>query len=151
MRSKNKWGWSSYSSVTSIKAASEPDQPNAPTTAISGTGVHIQWTAPNDLGESITAYLIEIKDSGGIYRTETSNCNGAVNPVLSALACTIPMTTLSSAPFSLTLGTLIEARVTAINAVGTGLASDPNTSGALIRTVPSQMSAPIKGAATTES
>jgi len=51
------------------------------------------------------------------------------------------MTTLTTAPFSLTVGTLIQARVTAGNSIDEGSASPLNVAGALAQTVPPAPSA----------
>jgi hypothetical protein len=58
------------------------------------------------------------------------------------------MSTLISAPFSLTFDSLVAVRVKAINSNGAGTASTVNTSGAKIRTVPNALAAPVSGSAT---
>jgi len=61
------------------------------------------------------------------------------------------MSTLINAPFSLsTLDTLVAVRVSAMNSNGYGPTSTVNTSGAKIRTVPTTMTAPTSGSATSE-
>ena len=61
------------------------------------------------------------------------------------------MTTLTSAPFTLILVDLVEVRILATNSVGNGLVSNPNTSGALVKTVPSTMPTPTLVALTSSS
>ena len=46
------------------------------------------------------------------------------------------MTTLTSLPYALTQGTQIQATVRAMNEIGWGLVSDPNTVGATVASVP---------------
>lgn len=59
------------------------------------------------------------------------------------------MNTLTASPYSLTLGTLIRAKIRANNLYGEGTYSAINTAGALIETIPSQVSpAPTKGSNT---
>jgi hypothetical protein len=60
------------------------------------------------------------------------------------MQCIIPMSTLAASPFSLTLDTLVLVRVSALNSLGTGLPSDPNSSGATLRTVPAQLNLRFK-------
>ena len=57
----------------------------------------------------------------------------------------LPMSTLRTT-FGLSYGSLVEARVLAINAYGSGSYSEANTEGATILTEPSQMSSPTLGA-----
>ena len=52
------------------------------------------------------------------------------------MSCTIPITALTSAPFSLVQGALVQAKVAAKNAVGEGAFSAANSLGALIQLVP---------------
>ncbi len=81
----------------------------------------ITWTAPNDGGAAITAYLVEIfRPITGTFHLETVNCDGSNPSIVSEKTCTIPLTVLKAAPFSLEVGDLIQAVVSAINVAGTG-------------------------------
>ena len=153
VRASNKWGWGAFSPVTPIVAASAPSQMATVTTSIDPAtgGVQISWTSPSSNGANITSYYIEIQDSSGVWRTETTDCAGNSSAVFLAGSCIIPMSVLTSAPFSLTLGTLVQVTASAINAYGQSTPSAVNTVGATISTVPVQMSPPTRGSATSES
>ncbi len=88
----------------------------------------ITWTAPTDGGATITAYLVKIYIPSTVtWQVETVNCDGSNLSIVSAKTCTIPLTVLKAAPFSLTVGDLIQASIYAINAAGTGPGSDPGS------------------------
>jgi hypothetical protein len=72
-------------------------------------GVTITWAEPATNGGSITSYTIEILDeAGSTWSTELTDCDGSDSGIMSALSCTIPMSTFTAAPFSYTtLDTLI--------------------------------------------
>jgi hypothetical protein len=63
-------------------------------------------------------------------------CDGGQPATRDALTCTIPLTVLYAAPYSLPLGAKVEVRVTAFNAYGTSLTSDLGSSSAIIQYVP---------------
>jgi hypothetical protein len=63
-------------------------------------------------------------------------CDGGQPTTRDALTCTIPLTVLYAAPYSLPLGAKVEVRVTAFNAYGTSLTSDVGSSSAIIQYVP---------------
>lgn len=68
-------------------------------TSIESDGsVLIDWTAPANNGDSISAYTIEIYD-GSSYATETSSCDGSDATIISNSACTIPMSTLTAGSY----------------------------------------------------
>jgi len=79
----------------------------------------------------------------------TSSCDGSLSAVISALSCSVPILEFSSAPFSLSVSTLIVVRVSATNSEGPGATSPENTSGATVKTVPVQMSAVYEGTGST--
>ena len=59
VRAKNKWGFGSFSSVTSIVACGTPGSPTVTTSIVSSSGdVKISWTKPAINGADISAYLI---------------------------------------------------------------------------------------------
>ena len=73
MRVLNLQGWSSYSNITPIIAASVPGSPSGITTSYDASNVKISWTAPASNGGSpITSYTIKIKASDGTYNTDIS-------------------------------------------------------------------------------
>lgn len=65
--------------------------------------------------------------------------------------CDIPKSTLRAAPFNLVQGDSVYAIVRAVNLIGEGTYSEPNSIGAIIEDVPSQMAAPLRGTSTSES
>jgi len=86
----------------------------------------ITWTAPTDGGATITAYLVKILCRGtATWHVETVNCDGSNPSIVLAKTCTIPLTVLKAAPFSIEVLDIIPAEVSAINAAGAGPASDP--------------------------
>lgn len=83
-----------------------PAQPAAPTfSAITDTGATVSWVAPADGGSAITSYTMEWRPVGGSITTEAG------------------ITTLSEPLTGLTAETEYEARITAINALGSSTPS----------------------------
>jgi large repetitive protein len=152
---KNKWGWSAFSSPSApVLAATSPGQVPSTSTAIDAAtgGVRISWAAPAALGGvPVLSYLIEIQGSGSTWRTDAA-CDGTTSPVLSGRTCLIPMASLVAAgAHALAFDALVVVRVSAANVRGFGPASSPNTTGARVRQAPAAMSAPTKGATTSDS
>lgn len=153
-RVRNIHGWSpSWSPVGSIRAASVPSAPAAATTSLSASTVTVTWSAPSSNGSPILSYVVEIQAADGSWHQYTSTCDGADAGVLAAASCTIPQSVLTATnlAFQLTRGTLVVARVSAANLLGTGPTSTPNTSGARIQTLPGAPTGLTSGAASTES
>lgn len=69
---------------------------------------------------------------------------------MTQMYCIIPMTALRASPYSLTYNLVVKAIAQAQNANGWSTASTANTAGALIQTEPTQMTAPVKGASTSQ-
>lgn len=89
-----------------ITASDIPDMMGAPIVSVDraddlNLNATISWNAPDHNGEVIEAYYIEIKDNSGAFHIDSTNCDGSVDPVLTALQCSIPMATLEAAPFNL--------------------------------------------------
>jgi len=122
------------------------------TTSIDATtgGVKIAWTNPSSNGNAITSYKIEIQAASTSWLTETTHCDGNSNDVFFNRYCVIPMSVLTTAPFSLTLNTLVQVRASALNTYGQSTPSYVNTLGARVRTIPVQMSNPTRGSDTSE-
>jgi hypothetical protein len=119
-----------------------PNTPDAPiTSAYSDVSATIKWTAPSSRGTPITSYTITIKKSDGNYISETVNCDGSNAVILAVGSCSIPFSTLRSAPFNLLWGSRIYVTVIAKNVFGSsGVSSISN--GALMITSPSTPSVP---------
>ena len=152
VQAKNKWGWGALSSSGSILAATVPATMGTATTEIDAAtgGVKISWAAPTETGGlAISAYLVEILGSGPAWASDTA-CPGT-GAALADLSCIIPMANLAASPHSLAFDSLVEVRISATNAQGTGSAGPTNTAGARIRQAAAQMTTPTEGPATSDS
>lgn len=119
---------------------------------MNGANVKLTWTISDQAsysegGQPTSEYEVLILQSdGSTFSTEATYC-AASEATLTNLFCEIPMDTLTSAPFSLPLGTLIQAKVAARNSIGLGAYSSLNTEGVLAQTEPLVPSAPTRDAA----
>jgi hypothetical protein len=111
VRAHNAQGWGAESPILSIVAASNPDQPDPPTTFINNIFVKVQWSAANSSGSTITAYKVFIQDSNTDFLQETTYCDGSMEPVLSQLYCEVPMGVLVLSPYSLPFDAEVVAKV----------------------------------------
>jgi hypothetical protein len=129
---RNAVGSSPQTSAFSIVAANVPSQPAAPTTALDGgqTNVIVSWTQPFNGGSAITSYKIYIQAANLSWQQDNTNCNGSNGAIVSARQCTIPVTVLRAAPFSLTNTSDVVARVVATNLYGDSPTSASSTSNA---------------------
>jgi len=59
--------------------------------------------------------VVNIKKADGTFATELVDCNGSSPAVVSAAACTVPVSTLIAAPFYIEFGQVIQAKVIAKN------------------------------------
>jgi len=120
---------------------------------MNGASVKIDWNAPASTGSSpIIAYRIKILQSDTLTLSEeATNCDGTASSVISNTFCEIPMASLTSSPFSLAQGTLIQAQVEALNSIGYSTPSPLNVAGELAQTVPHKpTSGPSRGSGTTQ-
>jgi hypothetical protein len=102
----------------------------------------VQWTLPAyDGGKPVTAYTIQFGTQASAGFAAAAECDGSDPTTKANLYCSVPMATLRAAPFSLALGDLVVATVTATNEIGTSPASTANTAGATVRTEPGQPAA----------
>lgn len=147
VRALNKWGWGPYTQDPQLEilAATIPSRVDIAVTTIDPLtgGVMISWLAPNDNGQAISSYTIEIYDFMGLWQSDSS-CNGAEAEVIAALECVVPMDTLTET-FGLSFDDIVYVRVQATNAMGQGAWSQPNSDGALIRSRPGKMGVVSKG------
>ncbi|TBR11884.1 MAG: hypothetical protein EPO62_01095 [Candidatus Nitrosotenuis sp.] len=111
--------------------ASAAVAPGAPTgiiaTPVSATQVNLSWTAPSNGGSAITGYKIEYKSGTGAYSVLVAN------------------TASSSTAYSstgLTTGTAYTYKISAINSVGTGVASAEASATPTTTSQPSAATAP---------
>jgi hypothetical protein len=137
----NKHGWSEFSPILTVLAATAPGAMTAPTLSYSssGTSIRVAWGAPYDGGSPLTAYsvLIQHGDDPSVYSSEPTYCAGSSLAVRTARWCEIPLATLRAPPFLLTLGQLVYARVAASNVVGAGPYSPLNALSVGVQTEPS--------------
>ena len=111
---RNIHGWSvSYSNHVDILAAIEPSAPTSLSAAINANSeIEIDWTAPNNNGAAITEYKVEIKNSLGVYLTESTHCSGLDTDVLNDSECQVPLTHLISS-YGLAVGDTVYVRISA--------------------------------------
>lgn len=129
-------------------ANDKPDQPPQVTTTVANdVYVRIDWDPPYDAESPILSYSILISDSEGNYIAESSSCSGS-DP--SITYCDVPKVTLRAEPFNLAQGASVHAVVRAVNLIGEGSYSEPNSVGAIIEDLPGQMATPLRGTSTSE-
>ena len=135
--SRNTVGLSLPASI-SVLAAQVPDQPLAPITAVTGSGlsVSVSWIAPYDGDSPLTQFKVLIRHADEVsYSEELTDCDGSDPTILATRSCIISISLLRSAPFYLEWGVSVYAKVIATNIVGDSLASSAGN-GAVILTVP---------------
>lgn len=113
LRAQNEVGWGAYSPILTVVPSSPPAQMAAPTVTVSTVYTRLDWVAPNDNGASLTAYKILLIDSNNAFIEESTYCAGADATVMANRYCQIPMAALRAAPYSLAVGTLVQAKVQA--------------------------------------
>lgn len=65
-----------------------PDQPSAPTTAISGDFVEITWVLPGDGSSPVTGFKVEVRQNDGVTFTEEAiSCDGTDSVIVAELKC----------------------------------------------------------------
>jgi hydroxylamine reductase (hybrid-cluster protein) len=80
--------------------------------------VIVSWTQPFNGGSSITSYKVFVQAADFSWQQDNTNCNGSNGAIVSARQCTIPVTVLRAAPFSLSNTSDVIARVVATNVFG---------------------------------
>lgn len=132
VESRNDIAFSEPSTSVTILHAIPPEKPATPTTANSGQDIIIDWVAPSENGDTISSYAILIRHADGTtFSEEKVNCDGADAGILAATTCTVPITKLREAPFSLTVLDEVHVKLYATNIKGDSLESDVG-SGAII-------------------
>lgn len=77
VRALNIDGWSVYSDVLTVVHSDVTSKPDAPTIILQNLFVKISWNEPAQLNAAtVLAYKITIRDTTGVYREDTVNCNG---------------------------------------------------------------------------
>ena len=80
--------------------------------------VFIDWVAPFNGGSQITAYKVFIRQSENIFSQDLIDCDGTDLAIVSGTSCTVPLDSLTSSPYSLSLGVSIDVKVIASNYFG---------------------------------
>jgi len=133
VQSRNDFGYSNFSASVSILAAQYPDQPAAPTTVLQNTSVLISWSAPFNEGSPITSFKIQIRQNdNSSYSLDLTDCDGSQLALLTATQCSVPVSVLRGAPFSLPWGSPVYATVIATNKYGDSPVSLPGSGGRII-------------------
>jgi len=146
VRARNIYGYSANESpITPATAIDAPGKMDIPTVALDttdNTKVAISWNAvATTHGSAVTAYDVQFKTAAGTFVSDAS-CNPAATTTdFTNRKCIVPMTTIRTIT-SLGVDRVIQVRVAAINAEGSGEYSEINTSGATIETLPLTMDAP---------
>ena len=137
VQAQNAIGYSLDSNEVSIRASAVPDTPVAPTTTQSGdSNLVISWGEPGNGGSDVTGYIIKIKQQvDGTLTEDTTNCDGTDSAIKLAKSCTVPISVLRAAPYSLDWGNSVTATVIATNLVGNSIESAEGN-GAIIYTYP---------------
>jgi hypothetical protein len=81
----------------------------------------ITWTAPDYGGSVITGFTVTIKQKDSTFTADTVNCDMTASTLTT---CTIPVTVLRAAPYSLDWGDSVFAKIIATNSYGDSLESD---------------------------
>lgn len=123
--------------------------------------VKTSWAVTsNARGSAVTEYRVKFKGADGIFYTPDVAPNNAhpcipANLVIGSVgtppSCSMLMSVLTSAPFSLAAGAPIIARVEAKNAIGYSTASADNTAYATAITAPTVAPTLSRGASTSPS
>jgi hypothetical protein len=135
VEARNSVSFSSPSNSVTILHALLASAPNAPTITNIGTNVVIDWTEPSNNGAAITSYSVLIAQSDGTFTEDSTNCDGSDSTIVTATQCTVPLSALTSAPYSLSLGDSVNVKVIATNVKGDSSESSQG-SGATIITAP---------------
>lgn len=139
VRARNSVGFGPFSSELSILAAQIPDITLAPTTRVLDRwSIVIEWTAPYNGGSPITSYTILIRTTDvEVYDVDSVDCDGTDATIISSTTCTVQVSTLREAPFSIPWGASIYAKIVTTNIYGDSAASEEGN-GAIILTFPDE-------------
>lgn len=132
VEARNSVGYSLLSVEIEILAAQVPNKPMAPVTTQSGPNMIVTWSAPYNGGTTITAYQIIFQgDDGLTYSEETNSCDGT-GTIVTLKSCIVPSYKFITAPFSLSWGSSLYAKVIAINVKGGSVESDAGNGGVIL-------------------
>ena len=108
------------SPILSVIPSSPPDKMDKITISIiaSDVSVKLAWNYPQDNGDSVDEYIIEIRGKDAEFYTSLATCDGSNPVIVSTRFCYIPMNTLRNDPFNLLKGDKIVARGNSRNLKG---------------------------------
>lgn len=86
-----------------VLCATIPSVPAPPTTTNLNNLIVVSWNAPSGNGLVITSYTILIQTITGSFVQDSTYCVGYNPTIVATTTCTIPMSVLYSAPYSLTI------------------------------------------------
>jgi hypothetical protein len=136
VKSRNLFGLSlTFSNTYSVLCAYVPTKPDTPTTLVIDNYVLIDWVRPFNGGKTITGYKIYIRQTENIYSINLVDCDGSTSSITSATQCQVPLSSLTSSPYSLSLGATVDVKVIAYNSYGDSEYSEVG-SGATVALVP---------------
>ena len=105
---------------------------------VSDCQLEITWNDPNDNGEPVTHFIVEVQSNLGQW-AQADKCGTKTTD----RKCVIHMTNLAGAPFFLSPKSAITSRVRAVNAVGASMHSTGgNNSEVLLAGLPPVMDTP---------
>eukprot|EP00347_Sterkiella_histriomuscorum_P017133 403350540 len=145
----NLFGWGKTGTPEYFKAASKPSVITSVSTSIDSTtgNLVISWTPPNNNGDLITKYLVEVQDKDPPNAwSSPATCVGTSATVLATASCQVPMDTLTSSTYNYDFDNVVLVRVGSEN--GFSLVTDTivytyNIDGAKIRQIPIAMAQPL--------
>lgn len=77
-------------------------------------------------------YTIEFKTNSGTFMEYTTTCDGMDATISGNLECKVPLLALQDTGFELVQGAQVQARVSAVNAIGSSTPSAVNSGGAIV-------------------
>jgi hypothetical protein len=104
---------------------------------VSDCQLEITWSDPQDNGEPVTHFIVEVRSGSGLW-AQAEECGNAPTD----RKCVIKMTKLGGAPFFLSPKSPITSRVRAVNAVGESLNSSGSNTEVLLAGLPPVMATP---------
>lgn len=116
--SRNSVGYSESSASIFVFHAIPPNKPSTPTSSNSGQDVILTWSEPSENGAAIQNYQILIITNDGSYVEDLTYCDGTDSTIMDTQSCTVPLSTLTSAPFNLELFADVFITVSATNMKG---------------------------------
>lgn len=76
IRAKNKHGWSEFSDILEVLAATEPSEPQVTSSIQDGLFTKLQWSLPNEYGSTVVEYEIKVQ-AASLDLIVTELCNGS--------------------------------------------------------------------------